>query len=67
MNDDLLVKVYEKVGEIHGQLDAVLKDHADLKTRVGKLEYQWAKLMGICAVIGLPFTIALSYLKRKLS
>lgn len=66
MNDDLLVKVYERVGEIHGQLEAVLKDHSDLKSRVGKLEGQWQRLMGMVAVIVLPFTIALSYLKRKL-
>jgi hypothetical protein len=67
MNEDLLVKVYERVGEIQGQLTAVLADHVELKSRVGKLESQWAKLMGMVAVVGLPFTFAIHYLKRKLS
>lgn len=67
MKDDLLAKVYHEVGEMHAKLNLVLEDHTDLKKRVGKLESQWARLMGMFAVIGLPFTFLISYIKRKLS
>lgn len=67
MNEDLLAKVYEKVGEMHAQLGVVLSDHKDLKARVGKLETQWARFTGMLAVIGLPVTIAITYIKRKIS
>lgn len=67
MNEDLLAKVYERLGEMHSELRAVLEDHTDLKKRVGKLEQQWARFMGMLAVIGLPVTVAIAYIKRKFS
>ena len=65
MNQDLLAKVYERVGEMHAKLDTVLEDHKDMKVRVRRLEGQWAKLMGMFAIITLPFTLLYSYFKNR--
>lgn len=63
--EDLLPAIYETVGQIKANMQTYHEEMQTVRGDVDKLKSQWAKLMGMFAIITAPFTLLIGYLKMR--